>query len=60
MTSLEPVTFAVRGEASRAASVATSSGVVKRPVGMPAVACSRTAAGPMLDAFSRVVAAEGL
>ena len=37
------MTFAVRGEASSATSVATSSGVVKRPLGIPAVACSRTA-----------------
>ena len=30
------MTFAVRGDASSATSVATSSGVVKRPDGMPA------------------------
>ena len=35
--------MAVLGEASSATSVATSSGVVKRPVGMPATARSRTA-----------------
>ena len=34
----------MRGEASSATSVATSSGVVNRPVAMPAAACSRTSA----------------
>jgi hypothetical protein len=36
MTWLEPLTFAVRGEASNATSVATSRRVVKRPVGSAA------------------------
>ena len=35
MTKFEPLTFAVRGEASSVTRVATSRGVVKRPVGMP-------------------------
>ena len=36
--------------------MATSSGVVKRPVAMPAVACSRTAAGSMPAAFPSIAA----
>ena len=42
MTKFDPLTLAVRGEARTVTSVATSRGVVKRPVGMPAIACSRT------------------
>jgi hypothetical protein len=46
MTKFAPLTLAVRGEASSVTRVATSRGVVKRPVGMPAVACWRTASAP--------------
>ena len=42
MTKFDPLTLAVRGEARTVTRVATSRGVVKRPVGMPAIACSRT------------------
>ena len=50
------MTFAVRGDASSATSVATSSGVVKRPVGMAAVTWSRTAAGSTPAAAPRLAA----
>ena len=42
MTKFDPLTLAVRGEARSVTRVATSRGVVKRPVGMPAIAWSRT------------------
>ena len=40
MTKFAPVTLAVRPDASRTMSVATSSGVVKRPVGDPPMAAT--------------------
>ena len=56
MMKLAPLTLPARGVASTVTSVATSRGVVKRPVGMPASACSRTASAPAPVAAPTVAA----